>query len=526
MDRDLEYLLKKCIMNTNAQTQHRKRFACFSADIVYCSFEPLKVAKSIIVDRASGNIVEVREDIPESGEAMDVIRLDGIVLPPFVDVHTHIIGYSADKGIDLRGIQTWEEVFELLKQSDPTHQHWLIARGWDESKMKEDTVPTKQTLNTIRNDIPIVLIRVDGHMAICNDRAIQEAGLLSYKGKDFDGNKGFVKEEALNLLHKKKPLVSLSQFLKNYIETEKHFLKYGVVASCEAGINHSLLPYVEKLKPILRHSVLLLAEQENYEHITQLPFSLNNGISLNGIKMFYDGSLGANTALLFDNYAGRTNYYGLRIKPIEYYTHWLSELRTKEDIIIATHAIGDRAVHEIATLYADIKPAGIKRIEHVQVVRNETISLMRNNEIVASIQPVHFLTDKNWLSNKLTIDTLQNSYRFKTLMQNVITIIGTDFPVEDVNTFINLYAGIFRKNPWEEESINAEESLNIVESMASYTRKAALWSMIDKLGTLEPNQEATFMVVNHDLVRNPDKLPATEVQAVFIKGEEVSLLNF
>ncbi len=495
-----------------------KRFICFTADKIYCSFKPLRIVKSIVINKASGTIVDLLLDVPDESEILEIIQFQGIIIPAFIDSHTHILGYAADKGLDLRGVNTWEEMAEIIKEAEPTHQHWLIARGWDESKMKEGNIPDKQWLNGIRNDIPVVLIRVDGHMAICNDRAIKESGLDSYNGKDFDRDRGFVKEEALNILHKAKPVVSLEQFIKNYSDLENWFLKHGVVGSCEAGINSNLVKYIEKLNPTIKHSVLLLAEDHNAQQINVLPFALSNGVKFNGIKMFYDGSLGSDTALLFDSYRSIENYYGLQVKPTEYYRHWLETLKNREGIIIATHAIGDRAVHEIAKLYSTIQPVGIKRIEHVQIIRDNTINLLRENNIIASIQPIHLLTDKRWIASKLNKSSLENAYRFKTLMNNVATILGTDFPVEEVNPFMNLYAAMFRKNPDEADAFHTQEALSIYESMDAYTSKAAKYSLLKGLGTLNRGSKASFVVVDRDFIEEPEHVASVHVKKVFIDG--------
>ncbi len=495
-----------------------KQLICFIADKIYCSFSPLRTAQSIIVDRISGKIVDVLHSVPEQNETLEIIKFSGIIIPAFIDSHTHILGYAADRGFDLRGISTWDEIAEIIKAAEPTHQHWLIARGWDESKMKEGNIPDKHWLNAIRSDVPVVLIRIDGHMAICNDRAIKESGLEAYNGKDFDRDRGFVKEEALNILHKAKPIVSLEQFLKNYTDLENRFLKHGVVGSCEAGINSNLIQYVEKINPIIKHSVLLLAEDHNAQHINSLPFTLSNGIKFTGIKMFYDGSLGSNTALLFDSYRNVENYHGLQVKPTGYYQHWLETLKNRENIIIATHAIGDRAVHEIAELYATIQPVGIKRIEHVQIIRDNTMNLLRENNIIASIQPIHLLTDKRWIVSKLNKLSLDNAYRFKTLKNNVQTIMGTDFPVEEVDPFMNLYAAMFRKNPDEADTFHPQEALNIYESMDAYTSKAAMYSFLDEMGTLGRGKQANFIVVNNDFVKYPEQVALVQAKKVFVDG--------
>ena len=57
---------------------------------------------------------------------------------------------------------------------------WVVGRGWIEKKWPEGRFPTKDELDLISNDKPILLERADGHAVIVNSYALSLANISSY----------------------------------------------------------------------------------------------------------------------------------------------------------------------------------------------------------------------------------------------------------------------------------------------------------------------------------------------------------
>lgn len=90
------------------------------------------------------------------------------------------------------------------------------------------------------------------------------------------------------------------------------------------------------------------------------------------VKMFADGSLGAETAALREPYLGTDNR-GVLTLPLEEMTHNMREAH-KEGFGLEVHAIGDRAM---ATVLKALEQAGVSRddrpiVTHCQVRQHRT----------------------------------------------------------------------------------------------------------------------------------------------------------
>ena len=100
------------------------------------------------------------------------------VLPGFDDSHMHFldIGYSFRK-LDLRPAKSVEDVIEMgkayLKERKISEGGWLEANNWNQEGWTERRLPTKQDLDKISTDIPIVASRVCGHIVIVNSKALE-----------------------------------------------------------------------------------------------------------------------------------------------------------------------------------------------------------------------------------------------------------------------------------------------------------------------------------------------------------------
>jgi predicted amidohydrolase YtcJ len=113
-------------------------------------------------------------------------------------------------------------------------------------------------------------------------------------------------------------------------------------------------------------------------------------------KLFADGSLGSDTALLHEPYLHKPQDYGLAYLSVE-------ELREKIELAyshgcdVAIHAIGDKAVTNAldAISAARKKHPGPRRdsLEHVQLVRPQDFHRFLELEITASPQPPFIVTD-------------------------------------------------------------------------------------------------------------------------------------
>jgi predicted amidohydrolase YtcJ len=174
-----------------------------------------------------------------------------------------------------------------------------------------------------------------------------------------------------------------------------------------------------------------------------------------GIKLFSDGSLGSGTAWMFENEQYKdappisppTPHHPLP-PPKEGKTwggQYLEQIKQeimhfhKHGVQVAVHAIGDYAVYLIANMFIEINkafPSKLRhRMEHLQAVRPEDIKLLKEANIHASMQPVHFRNDEELMERHWKV-AKEYAFPLKSIINSGITLaLGSDSPVETLNPF-------------------------------------------------------------------------------------------
>ena len=109
-------------------------------------------------------------------------------------------------------------------------------------------------------------------------------------------------------------------------------------------------------------------------------------------------------------------------------------------------------------------------------------------------------------------------------MQNKIPLaFGTDYPVEPITPFRNLYAAVTRKNEAGTKTYYPEQKLTIDEAIAAYTSGSAYAEFMEKdKGMLGPGMLADFVVLDRDITRvAPEEILKTKVLRTVVGGKTV-----
>ena len=169
------------------------------ADFVFINGEVITVDKSNRVAEAvavkENRIIAVgsTEEIQElTTEYTTIIDLKGkSLLPGFIDSHIHLTIYGTNLlGVSCieQHIQSLDDLFNDLrnKANDTPKGQWVRAWGFNELKLKEKRYPTKEELDEISTEHPIVIIRTCNHTSIVNSKALELAN-ISESTKDPEG---------------------------------------------------------------------------------------------------------------------------------------------------------------------------------------------------------------------------------------------------------------------------------------------------------------------------------------------------
>nr|NQU90513.1 amidohydrolase family protein [Bacteroidota bacterium] len=137
---------------------------------IYTVDDNFSMAEAMVV--SDGKIVATGsdKDILSTYNADEMIDLAGKpVYPGFIDAHCHFYSYGLGllKRADLKGTESFEEILEIIKahQKKFPSAYWIEGRGWDQNDWAVKEFPTKERLDELFPDNPVMLTRIDGHAA-------------------------------------------------------------------------------------------------------------------------------------------------------------------------------------------------------------------------------------------------------------------------------------------------------------------------------------------------------------------------
>lgn len=109
-----------------------------------------------------------------------IVELAGAtVLPGLTDSHAHLAGIGwRELNFDLTGVESLEALKRrLAERAAADAAAWIVGVGWIESKWAPPAFPTRQDLDAVVGDRPVVLERADGHAVVVNSKALEIAGI-------------------------------------------------------------------------------------------------------------------------------------------------------------------------------------------------------------------------------------------------------------------------------------------------------------------------------------------------------------
>ena len=148
---------------------------------------------------------------------------------------------------------------------------------------------------------------------------------------------------------------------------------------------------------------------------------------------------------------------------------------------------------------AGVVPADRFRIEHLQVVSPDDFERVARAGIIAAMQPTHATSDMPWAEARVGHERIQGAYAWRTVLdQGARLALGSDFPVEEVDPLLGLYAAVSRQdlNGQPAGGWMAEQRLTLKEAIRGFTADAAFAAFEeDRRGIIAPGYFADFTVL-------------------------------
>ena len=327
------------------------------------------------------------------GPATQTIEASGQTVPPgFFDTHNHMLHMALDAGaVQLAGCSTIAELVDAIRSAAAATPSgaWIVpSKGWHESNLFEERLPTRHELDAASSEHPIALRR-GGHVMVANTVALD---LVSLNEETPDPPGGALEREqtgALTGVLIERPAFAAISALLPPVDRDERVRRLrdqcsvhntrGITAVRDPGIHRTeFLVYqaahdngwlsvrsdvMIRLEPGLGFDGMR-AELERWDAQTNLG---DARLRLHGVKIFLDG--GIESAAMTEDYANQPGYSGHLFLTIDQIVE-LGEFAVGRGWRIGCHAVGDRAVMTAVDAYERITarhpelPKGWLVIEH------------------------------------------------------------------------------------------------------------------------------------------------------------------
>ncbi len=495
------------------------------------TFDPkITEADGLIIDGDKFGFVGPKEKVKDLlKKRAPIIDLKGkTVIPGFIDSHTHLLSYGIEKKlrVDLSHCRSKQDVLECIvneiKKKGKGEK--VIGINWDQSLWRKAPSNPREIFNRYELDRiapfnPVVLRRICGHIAFANSSALK---LIDRKFKIVDWNQGLLLEDVVSKINQ--------IFWPDDYEISKA-LDYAIEKAHQLGITsiHEMvdqqtfncyLKYYNnyRMKKIRTYAVFPI---DYLDWLLNLGFRTGFGnefLRIGGIKIYLDGSIGARTACLTQDYLGDKGNKGLLLYPPGKLTNTIKKAEAY-GFQILIHSIGDRATH---TALRSFRTAGIEqnllrhRIEHAElIISDHDLDLIKQMDILISSQP-------NFIGNWGQIGGMYERYlghhrwlrinRFRTLSQHRIKILfGSD--CMPPSPLYGLYWALNHPVP--------KERIKLIDALKMYTINGAYGSFEEILkGSISANKIADLVILDGDLF-NIEDIQKIKVFTTILGGEIV-----
>ncbi len=488
------------------------------------------------------------------GPDTEVITLDGAALfPGFVDGHAHLHGIGErELTLNLEGIRSLAALKQTVAAWHDSHSgSLLVGRGWIETHWPEARFPTRWDLDAVVADVPVILMRADGHALVANSVALERAAIDGNTVAPFGGEiiknalgeaTGMLIDTAMDLVAGLIPAPTQADTDRALVTGADVYARYGWTGLHNMSVPMSRVEALERLADTgaVKIRVYNSIEPDDAPALFASGMRTNDDgrIVTRAIKLYMDGALGSRGAALLEPYADAATSGLLLIKEEDALPIMRQALT--RGLQINTHAIGDRGNRLLLDWYARVfeEIPSIERAiseprwrdEHTQIVDLDDIPRFAAMGVIPSMQPSHAIGDLHFAPDRLGDNRLVGAYAWSTLIASGIPVIGgSDAPVERGDPLIEFYAAVYRHDleGFQGPNWHPEEAVVRSEALKMFTLWPAFGAFAEnRQGSITVGKEADMTAFDRDIMTiTPADIPEGKAVLTIVKGNIVYRSN-
>ncbi|HMC37923.1 MAG TPA: amidohydrolase family protein, partial [Actinomycetota bacterium] len=339
------------------------------------------VGEWILVD--GRHIERVGTGEPPGGHR--VVELPGATaIPGFIDTHVHLTGTGLSSvGIPIERARSADELLGLVAEELNHDPAKILAHGFDESHWDRPSLPTRADLDQL-TDVPVILVRTDGHVSLANRAALEASSALHEEGVEHDAEgrpTGMVRRAANDRLQR-----WFHESLSDHEIRELQLQAASLAAATGVTCVHEMAIPASRgrrdVEVLIEHREQLPVDVVPYVADKDIPYVMGLGLDTIGGDLTLDGSIGARTAAVSEPYVDHGDVGVLYENEDElaefFHNAHLAGLQ------VACHAIGDAAIEQAVRVWERVyRTLDSRRRRHFRARRNriEHFELPSSNQV-------------------------------------------------------------------------------------------------------------------------------------------------
>ncbi|MFE1232054.1 amidohydrolase [Streptomyces sp. NPDC058745] len=496
------------------------------------------------------------------GPGTEVVDLTGkLLIPGFQDAHMHPVFAGVELAeCDLTETVGVDDYLALIRAYADAHpdREWITGGGWSMESF-EGGLPTRQLLDSVVPDRPVLLSNRDHHGAWANTRALELAGVTAATPDPADGRierepdgtpSGMLQEGATALVGRLLPTCTPAELLAGLLRAQKLLHSLGITGWQDAmlGELHGRPDPSDAYVTAAGDGSLTARvtgalwwdRARGAEQIPELVArreKLGTGrFRAGSVKIMQDGVAenftAAMTSPYLDGCGCATANSGLSFVDPGALRGYVTELDAL-GFQVHFHALGDRAVREAldaieAAVAANGHRGNRHHLAHLQVVHPDDLTRFAALGALANIQPLWAAHEPQM--DELTIPFLGPEraawqYPFGDLVRAGATLVaGSDWPVSSPDPIAGIHVAVNRRDPEADHDrvFYPEQRLDLPTALAAYTAGAAHVNGHDDAGSLRVGNLADLVVLDRDILTAPaEEIAEARVERTYVAGRLV-----
>ncbi len=499
------------------------------------TMETQGTAEAVLVEDGLIRAIGSREQMVQmAGTDAERISLEGrTMLPAFLDAHSHITALASTLSLaSLDGTRDFAEIVQRLKDFARVRGirrgEWIVGFGYDQNQLKEQIHPTKEVLDKVFPDTPVMIAHKSGHMGVANSKALACFGITA-NSENPEGGKigrkpglrepnGYLEETAFTSL--KPPDASQQQRMEQMEQAQQIYFSHGIT-TIQDGLTRAgeweLLSKMAQLRRI-KADIVCYPDRKQTPHLPscnpQFMGKYWNRLKIGGYKIFLDGSPQGRTAWMTSPYEGEQEYCGYPIYTDEEVREFVEDA-VQRRIPLLAHCNGDAACEQFLSAFErvgchgqDLRPVMI----HAQLLRPDQVPRLKEIGMIASFFVAHtyYWGDvhlKNFGKRAMDVSPVGTAVR-----EGVAYTFHQDTPVIAPDMLETVWCACNRITA-QGTALGQQERISVLDALKGVTKNVAFQYFEEgRKGSIAPGKLADFCILD----KNPLEVPVEDLREISV----------